>query len=310
MQSLDNLCVNTTSNLNTTNLMILGKEGAGKTTIFKQFHRYFKTNYPDDTKKDMNRLMIKNDNINAVVADVNLPMTLNQICLFSVSKGDAFVLVYAVDDNDSFEYVEAIKDYLMDRKAERFPIIIIGNKNDLSERAMQFEVVDCLVSIEWEMKYLELSALDDNIVVKILETLLPQKKQKLLLPIGNDFDTNKFQGMTFRKRSNTESRLTKEKSRKTLERSMSFAKQNIILEEEEEGGMKGKNKRRYFSLPNFLIRKPSSKVTCDKKTRPKAVDNANQKVVSITWLLSCLRDNNNEHRQLETIDHDETTCIA
>lgn len=92
----------------------------------------------------------------------------------AIDSGDAFLLVYAVDDRDSFELVRKLRDDVLSaRKAP--PIVVVGNKTDLEEqRQVQAQVVEPLVCIDWEHGWVECSAKDNNNIARVFQELLAQ----------------------------------------------------------------------------------------------------------------------------------------
>ena len=54
----------------------------------------------------------------------------------SISTGDAFVLVYSIDDESSFDEVDRLRHQIVDEKGDALtPIVIVGNKADLARPA-------------------------------------------------------------------------------------------------------------------------------------------------------------------------------
>ena len=47
-----------------------------------------------------------------------------------MNLGDVFVLVFAIDDPNSFDFLEMLKDELCQIKGYDVPIIVFGNKSD------------------------------------------------------------------------------------------------------------------------------------------------------------------------------------
>ncbi|KAL3196654.1 hypothetical protein MRX96_045154 [Rhipicephalus microplus] len=92
----------------------------------------------------------------------------------AIDSGDAFLLVYAIDDRDSFELVRKLRDdVLAARKAP--PIVVVGNKIDLeSHRQVQSQMVEPIVCIDWEHGWVECSAKDNTNIARVFQELLAQ----------------------------------------------------------------------------------------------------------------------------------------
>ena len=97
-----------------------------------------------------------------------------------INSAIGFVLVFAINDPDSFEYLKTIREKIKKNEAENKPTIIIGNKCDLGikrkvtvQKAEEFcKSINC--------KYLETSALEDNngnvkLAFKIIANLIVDK---------------------------------------------------------------------------------------------------------------------------------------
>ena len=105
----------------------------------------------------------------------------------SIATGDAFILVYSLEDEQSFERVRELRQQILDakqtsaqgQKAADTPIVIVGNKADLDSPNLsptQRATVESTVSIDWGHGYVEASAKDDINVRAVFKELLTQAK--------------------------------------------------------------------------------------------------------------------------------------
>eukprot|EP00826_Nyctotherus_ovalis_P045649 TRINITY_DN5074_c0_g3_i4.p1 TRINITY_DN5074_c0_g3~~TRINITY_DN5074_c0_g3_i4.p1 ORF type:complete len:278 (+),score=84.33 TRINITY_DN5074_c0_g3_i4:103-936(+) len=89
-------------------------------------------------------------------------------------KREAFLLVFAVNDRDSFNALTAFRDQLVSFRqsiSTVAPLIIVGNKADLvSERVIKFEEARDLAK-SWGADYMETSAKKDTNVTAVFEAL-------------------------------------------------------------------------------------------------------------------------------------------
>ena len=94
----------------------------------------------------------------------------------SISTGDAFVLVYSVQDESSFEEVKALRQQIIEEKGEdaMTPIVIVGNKAEVptEEREVSKEVAKTTASVEWGHSYVEASAKSNINIDTILMVLV------------------------------------------------------------------------------------------------------------------------------------------
>jgi GTPase SAR1 family protein len=49
----------------------------------------------------------------------------------AIETGDAFILVYSIDDSDSFDQIRCLKDSIISEKNKIPPIVVVGNKSGL-----------------------------------------------------------------------------------------------------------------------------------------------------------------------------------
>ena len=82
----------------------------------------------------------------------------------AMNLGDIFVLVFAIDDQSSFDYVQMLKGELLEIKGCFVPIIVVGNKADLRKyegldpgRYVSFPFAYLVVSVHGERTYEEVS---------------------------------------------------------------------------------------------------------------------------------------------------------
>ena len=73
--------------------------------------------------------------------------------------GDGFLLVFAIDDEESFEILKKKRDRILKGKYGYAPMILVGNKSDLkNERKVSFDVAKKLAE-SWRIEYIETSAI-------------------------------------------------------------------------------------------------------------------------------------------------------
>ena len=95
----------------------------------------------------------------------------------SISTADAFILVYSVEDEASFEEVKLLRQQIIDQKNDELtPIVIVGNKCDSESRQVQREMAETTVKIDWDNGFIEASAKDNCNVTGIFRELLHQAK--------------------------------------------------------------------------------------------------------------------------------------
>jgi small GTP-binding protein len=97
----------------------------------------------------------------------------------SIGTADAFILVYSVDDEASFEEVKQLRQQIIDQNGDELtPIVIVGNKADVEEeqREVHREMAETTVAIDWGNGFMEASAKDNVNITGIFRELLHQAK--------------------------------------------------------------------------------------------------------------------------------------
>ena len=162
-------------------IMFLGANKTGKTSIIRQFlYDKFSVNYKE-TVDDMYRgeFEIHSRTIGFDIQDVSgayvyeFPGMLN----VSLTSADAFVLVFSLDSNQSWEEVARMRDTIQAAKGTEVPIVVVGNKSDLeSDPEIPHESLEATVIFDWENGYVESSAKERSNINKIFRELLQQAK--------------------------------------------------------------------------------------------------------------------------------------
>ncbi|XP_053676735.1 ras-related protein Rap-2a-like [Anopheles nili] len=94
----------------------------------------------------------------------------------SINTSGAFILVYAVDDEETWNEVERLREQIISVRGTRVPIVIVGNKADVPEeqREVPFKVARSRVLLEWGCGYAECSAKDNEGILTVFKQLLRQ----------------------------------------------------------------------------------------------------------------------------------------
>ena len=93
----------------------------------------------------------------------------------SLASADAVLLVYSVNDINSFDEVSRLRDLVHLQRGEEMPMVVVGNKTDL-ERQIPREEAEATVLCDWENGYVECCAKDNLNVPAVFQALLVQAK--------------------------------------------------------------------------------------------------------------------------------------
>jgi small GTP-binding protein len=88
-----------------------------------------------------------------------------------IKHGDAFFLVFAINDEESFSILEKKREKIIKMKGKNIPIVLIGNKIDLdNQRVVKFNYGENL-SKKINCKFFETSTKDNINVEQVFETI-------------------------------------------------------------------------------------------------------------------------------------------
>lgn len=94
-----------------------------------------------------------------------------------INNSEAFILVYAIDDRESFEVIQRRYERIIKNKGgSKPPVIIAGNKCDLEGRRVVNRSEGEDLAKNWDVTFLEVSALQK---INVSETFLSVAKKLL-----------------------------------------------------------------------------------------------------------------------------------
>jgi len=150
-------------------IALLGFPGVGKSSLAHHFvYKQFVKDYDPNIRTDLrHQCVIGGQEYDLVIVDNagSDQYTLNH---GDFENSDAYILVYAIDDQQSFTMVSKIRDKIMSTSANtRIPLVLVGNKIDRKdERVVQTDDGRALAH-EWHVHFVEASAMDFNAVQDI-----------------------------------------------------------------------------------------------------------------------------------------------
>ncbi|XP_067671796.1 ras-related protein Rap-2b-like [Haliotis asinina] len=158
-------------------LVILGASGVGKTAIISQFlDKNFVTEYRGTFEQiHMRKYYSSGINLTLEIVEIINGDAVPTVRKNAIAKGDAFVLVYSIDDANSFEQIYSLRDLILEEKEENnVPIYVVANKIDIAEERKTpiWQVADAIVTIDWEHRYTEVSAKDPRQIAELFESVL------------------------------------------------------------------------------------------------------------------------------------------
>lgn len=118
-------------------LSVLGKGMVGKSSLTYKYINTTTTKDHDPTIEDKYKteVIIDGHACSVEILDTAGQDDYQSLMNEWIKSGEAFVLVYGINDRESFIGLEDIKDKIMKMKRDEFaPIVIVGNKCDLEDQ--------------------------------------------------------------------------------------------------------------------------------------------------------------------------------
>ena len=159
---------------NIINIAVLGKSLVGKTALI---YRYLKDQIPtrETTVEDQYKKVLK---INDIEFELDILDTAGQDDYVTMMEGwidfaTYFLLVYSIEDKESFEQVKKNYEKIVLKKGKKFfGVVIVGNKCDLEEnRQIKKEEVEAYAN-KIKVATIETSALNNINVNEAFLTLI------------------------------------------------------------------------------------------------------------------------------------------
>jgi small GTP-binding protein len=141
-------------------IAVLGKGMVGKSSLT---YKYINYNTPKDHDPTIEDKYSTVATVNGINCEVEILDTAGQddyqsLINYWISFGEAFVLVYAINDRESFNGLEEKRDRILRmKKDEVCSIVLVGNKSDLeNQRTVQLDEGAALAK-KWGCAFFETS---------------------------------------------------------------------------------------------------------------------------------------------------------
>ena len=158
--------MNKDTNAKPLSVVVLGKGVVGKTSLIYRFVRDADAFFPeahDPTIEDYYKAMVEINNESIKIQIVDTPGEEDYQNMLDqwIDVADGFLLVFAINDKDTFNVLDEKYKRIEKHKEKNVPIILVGNKCDLeNERQVTKEEANQKATA-WKAKYIETSALTD-----------------------------------------------------------------------------------------------------------------------------------------------------
>ena len=118
-------------------ILILGNTSVGKTSfILKYANNYFQEEYLSSIGIDfkVKEIIIKDNKYKLILYDTAGQERFKSLSLNVLKNADGVILIYDITDIKSFQSISEWIKNVKEMKRNNFPMILLGNKNDLEEQ--------------------------------------------------------------------------------------------------------------------------------------------------------------------------------
>ena len=149
------------NNPNSIKIAVLGKGVVGKSSLTYRFLNYDVSTEHDATIEDRykSNLNIEGTNYEVEILDTAGEEDYQNMMDMWISFGEGFLLVFAINDKESFNLIKSKRDRILKGKhGVKCPILLVGNKQDLeNERQVNYSEAKEMAD-KWGIEYIETSA--------------------------------------------------------------------------------------------------------------------------------------------------------
>ncbi|KAJ8246497.1 hypothetical protein GJAV_G00268490 [Gymnothorax javanicus] len=169
-------------------MVILGSTKVGKTAIVSRFLTGRFDDQYTPTIEDFHRKFysIRGEVYQLDLLDTSGNHPFPAMRRLSILTGDVFILVFSLDNRESFREVQRLKQQIIETKSclknktkenVDVPVVICGNKGDREfYREVEKDEIDCLISGDEQCAYFEISAKRNTNMDRMFQALFTMAK--------------------------------------------------------------------------------------------------------------------------------------
>ncbi|XP_063715972.1 ras-related protein Rap-2a-like isoform X2 [Symsagittifera roscoffensis] len=158
-------------------VVFLGAPKVGKTSLVKRMlHNKYSDSYsPTVEDRYRHECITKGIKYCLEVIDTGGSCEFPAMTTLAIRAADAIVFVYAIDNRDSFERLEGLREQVFSEKEEdEVTVHVLANKSDLdSTRQVAFSEAELKVKIGWDISLSEVSARSGESLQSKLAEIIP-----------------------------------------------------------------------------------------------------------------------------------------
>ena len=165
-------------------MAVIGKGVVGKSSLTYRFINYKLPQGHDPTIEDRYKTntTINNQLYSIEILDTAGEDDYQNMMDMWINFGEGFLLVFALNDKESFSLLRSKRERILKGKhGQKTPMLLVGNKNDLKDRQVQFSEAKQLADL-WGIEYIETSAKTNTNCIVIFEKLAAQIANSRIQP--------------------------------------------------------------------------------------------------------------------------------
>ncbi|XP_052777653.1 ras-related protein Rap-2b-like [Mya arenaria] len=203
-------------------VVVMGTAGVGKSSIISKFmHDKFTESHKETIEElHRHRMQFESVSVDIDILDTAGSHQFPAMRKLAIATGDAFLLVFSVNDPESFETVKNLRDEIrLQKQTGQYSIVVVANKTDLdADESHSHAVTESVVCMDWEEKFVNTSAkTGDNIDIvfqalenKIRERITLAEKRltfirRISMPVMRIAKSEKTTSGLFKSKSRTQS---------------------------------------------------------------------------------------------------------
>ena len=155
-------------------MAVIGRGVVGKSSLTYRFINYKLPQGHDPTIEDRYKTntTINNQLYSIEILDTAGEDDYQNMMDMWINFGEGFLLVFAINDKESFSLLRGKRERILKGKhGEPTPMVLVGNKQDLKDRKVQYNEAKQLADL-WGIEYIETSAKTNFNVKEAFEKLV------------------------------------------------------------------------------------------------------------------------------------------
>ncbi|WAQ96527.1 RHES-like protein, partial [Mya arenaria] len=166
-------------------VVVMGTAGVGKSSIISKFmHDKFTESHKETIEElHRHRMQFESVSVDIDILDTAGSHQFPAMRKLAIATGDAFLLVFSVNDPESFETVKNLRDEIrLQKQTGQYSIVVVANKTDLdADESHSHAVTESVVCMDWEEKFVNTSAKTGDNIDIVFQALENKIRERITL---------------------------------------------------------------------------------------------------------------------------------